>query len=148
MKKKNPTKPNLQQLIKEWDKKLKDSGFKDIENRKTGLLQHNGGDVIFDAFTFEDPVESHHLGYSSLTWKESQAEYYRLASSYVFEKQFKTDRHQRIWELHADGMSAQEIANTLKFQAYLFGGAFRMTWKKAHYAIHCMAIEFGLKCRK
>ena len=142
MKKKNPNSQNLKQLIKEWDEKLKSSGFKDIEDRKTGLLKHNGGDVTVANIGYslaayrsdKEPSFAVQRGYSSLAWKESQAEYYRIASQILHEAEFKTPRHRIIWQLHSEGVTQQEIAAILN-----------ITRRKVELCLKSMQIEFGLR---
>jgi len=130
-------KPNLKQLIKEWDEKLKQNGFSDIEDRETGLLKKWSGEVIWDANDYEGPAIKTDGRYSTLVWKESQAEYYRLAGMLLHDATFKSERHRAIWELHAEGLSDQQVADKLQ-----------LTYRKVRYAVECMQIQFGLKCRK
>ena len=141
--KKKSTK-TLAQLIKEWDLKLKETGFVDIENRKTNSLRGSGGDVYLGNKTIEmtasdkNQIEIHNggvgRGYTSLIWKESQAEYFRLASHCLYEKEFKNVLERIIWQLHSEGMTYQEISNELK-----------VTLDKARRTIERLAKEFGLK---
>lgn len=142
MKKKKPQ--NLTQLIKEWDKRLKQSGFDDIESRKTGALRGSGGDVYLGSKTIEvtasdrNQIEIKNEGvqrrYSSLAWKESQAEYYRLASQCLHERDFKSVIERIIWQLHAEGFAYDEISKELN-----------VTLDKVRRNIERLAKEFGLK---
>jgi hypothetical protein len=136
MKKKKQTTPALNQLIKEWDKKLKDSGFKDIENRATEDLKSWAGTTFLEINKDgEMKIEPHaNHGYTSLVWKESQEQYYRIAGQLLHEVQFKSERYRIIWQLHSEGFTYQEISNELN-----------LTIKKVRYAIEKMAIQFGLK---
>jgi hypothetical protein len=157
MKKKNkkPTqKKVLQRLNKIWDKRLAEIGFSDIEDRRTGLLKNWSGTISHDG-GLPNPEQPNSRGlisldllvqqteldrvsgsanYSSLVWKESQAEYYRLASQYLHEKEFKTIRARIIWQLHSEGLSQYKIAKELK-----------TTRREIRYAIEEMEKEFGLK---
>lgn len=137
MTKKKPNKSTLKQLIKEWDEKLKSEGFHDIEDRNTGLLKSWSGEVVWDPGEYETPPEKTDGRYSTLVWKESQAEYYRLAGILVHEGIFKSELYKHIWELHAEGISDYQIADKLQ-----------LTYRKVRYAVECMQIQFGLKCRK
>jgi len=135
MKKKKQNK-QLAQLIKEWDEKLKASGFKDIEDRKRDTLKSWAGTTYL---TFNKDQEKkiepqRDYGYSTLTWKQSQAEYFRLASQILHEATFKSEQHRIMWELHSEGYSGVEIAKQLN-----------LTYRVVRYAIERMAIEFGLK---
>jgi len=136
MKKKNQkqTARTLQQLVKDWDRRLKENGFRDIEDRKTGLLKKSGGDVYWEPGQFEHPSEPQDKGYTSITWKESQAEYYRLAGQALHEKDFKNVRMRLIWQLHAEGYSYREICETLN-----------LSHDKIRRAVERMAKEFCLK---
>jgi len=153
-KKRHANKKILQRLNKIWDRKLAEVGFSDIEDRRTGLLKnwsgtisHDGGlpnpeqpnsrglislDLLIQQAEMERPNGS--ANYSSLIWKESQAEYYRLASQFLHEKEFKTIRARIIWQLHAEGLSQYKIAKELK-----------TTRREIRYAIEEMEKEFGLK---
>ena len=128
---KKKLKQNLKQLIKDWDKKLKAAGFNDIEERDSDRLKSWAGSVSFS----EKKNKKNHFnyGYTSLTWKESQGEYYRVAGQILHETEFKNERHRRIWELHCEGLSGSEIAEKLK-----------LTKRQVKYAIWRMAKDFGL----
>lgn len=137
MKKKQLKKQNLQKLIKEWDRKLKESGFKDIEDRKTDMLKSWSGTVAFNWEVADKAKQFEYTqkyGYSSLTWKQSQEEYYRLAGQILHEAEFKSEQHRMIWEAHAEGLSQAEIAKKLKLSLMV-----------VRWAIQKMALEFGLK---
>ena len=125
---------NLKQLIKEWDKKLKSEGFQDIENRTTGHLSKTGGDRVWDPKDFDHRPPTYDGGYSSITWKESQAEYYRLAGQMHYEKDFKDVRMRLIWQLHSEGLSTSEICEALN-----------TSYDKVRRAVERMAKEFCLK---
>jgi hypothetical protein len=133
-KKQKQTAQTLQQLVKDWDRRLKETGFCDIEDRKTGLLKKSGGDVVWKPDMFERANQSQDKGYSSITWKESQAEYYRLAGQALYEKEFKNIRMRLIWQLHAEGHSYPEISEVLN-----------LTHDKVRRAVERMAKEFCLK---
>lgn len=140
-------KNNLKKLIEHWDRKLKESGFVDIEDRRTGLLKKCGGDANWDPDWFHDlstnfqewegktvdGIKLGSKGYSTYVWKQSQAEYYRLVSIYYHEKEFKSDREKRIWGLHAEGISHREIAKKLN-----------LTPRQVLYTINIVEKRFGL----
>lgn len=131
----------LKKLIREWDRKLKDSGFIDIEDRETGLIKNWSGQVSYgstyrDDDTFIDKVNKHnrHYGYGSLAYQESKAEYFRLAAQCLHDKEFKSVVHKEIWELHCEGLSFDKIGRKLN-----------LTTPQVRYAIENMAKEFSLK---
>lgn len=135
MKKKKLKHKNLQSLIKEWDKKLKDSGFKDIEDRKRDTLKSWAGTsyLVFNKDQEKKIEPQRDYGYSTLTWKESQAEYFRIAGHILYEAEFESEQHRLIWQAHAEGLSQVEIAKKLK-----------LTVMVVRWAIQKMAREFGL----
>lgn len=129
--KKKKLKQSLKQLIKDWDERLKAAGFNDIEDRETDRLKSWAGNI---SFSEKANKQSHfNYGYTSLTWKESQGEYYRIASQILHEAEFKNERQRTIWELHCEGLSGSEIAKKLK-----------LTKRQVKYAIARMAKDFGL----
>lgn len=90
-------------LQAEWDKKLKESGFNDIEQRY--------GDVYYlkqyDAHYFQSR-------YSPDRFTANET-YYRDARHRMWTFQFR-DKHDKIvWWLHANGLSNSEIGKILKF---------------------------------
>ena len=109
-----------------------------------GYLEYKPFDDILVAGSFdaleinkdgEMKIEPHaNHGYTSLVWKESQEQYYRIAGQLLHEVQFKSERYRIIWQLHSEGFTYQEISNELN-----------LTIKKVRYAIEKMAIQFGLK---
>jgi len=128
---KENSKIQLKKLIKEWDRKLKDSGFVDIENRKTGMLITWAGSISCDD---KHAMQKANYGYTSLVWKESQAEYYRIASQCLHDRDFRNELEREIWELHVDGHSYKEISKKIN-----------VTLDKARRTIERLAKEFGLK---
>ena len=133
-KKHNQRAQTLNTLIKLWDRKLKNHGFNDIENRRTGQLKKSGGDVLWDPFLYEQPLQENKMGYTSGVWKDSQAEYYRLAGQALHEKEFKNVRERIIWQLHSEGLSHSEICE-----------AINTTLNKVRRSVERMAREFCLK---
>jgi len=135
-------------LIAEWDKKLRDSGFVDIEDRKTGLLKKCGGDQIVVPEGFEKlgccwteieiktSMADHQFnnkGYSSFVWKQSQAEYYRIAAIMFHDGEFKNLREKEIWGFHSEGVSTREIAKKMG-----------LTQRQVFYTIQTIEKRFGL----
>lgn len=93
---------DYRKLQAEWDRKLKKSGFEDIEQRNgefKNRVTSNGSPSRLDPATFE-------------AWQT----YYRLAGQFLHEHQFDSPIERQIWELHADGLSAHKIAVILKKQ--------------------------------
>ncbi len=95
----------LKKLQEKWDKKLKDSGFEDIENRSTGKL-HDWS----TRWTRRD---------NELTI-EARREYYRAAGQFLYEHKFSNETEKRIWSLHSEGRSVRDIVAALKKEKLWF----------------------------
>lgn len=89
-------------LKSEWDKKLKDSGFKDIEHP----------DGRLELWTTE--FFRNRLNKFGAAFQESKQEYYRLAGQFLYDHPFADDLERSIWELHSEGLSIRDITKALK----------------------------------
>jgi len=94
--------PEFQALRREWAAKLKESGFRDIEQVVDAkgtpgrlLLGPSPGDLL---------RRKESVGESE--------EYYRRARAHTWTMPRGPERH--IWELHSDGLSAARIERALK----------------------------------
>jgi hypothetical protein len=97
-------KKNLKQLTRKWYKKLKDSGFDDIEEpSKSGYPTLK--------FWGSDALRQRNSGQLRM---ESVQRYYELAGQFFWDANFDTSAEKRIWKMHADGVSGYEIASKLK----------------------------------
>lgn len=97
-------KARLLSLLREWDKRLRQSGFRDVESRdkKTGELRL----TAWDSYYFK-------IRNSPDIFEIKQEYYYRAGqflNSYKFISQ--TDKH--IWEMHSQGIGLRQIAKSLK----------------------------------
>lgn len=93
-------------LKKKWDKKLKSSGFEDIE-------QDDGNLKLWSSHFFKVRFNETLFG--------AKEEYYRLAGQFLHEKVFKDHKTKLIWQLHSEGISIRDIVIALKkrgFKAY------------------------------
>lgn len=104
--------PGFKALQKEWSKKLKDAGFKDIE-QTNGELKKTGTERRFERSA---PIE-----------REAKATYYELVSQKLSELQAVTNPGRadfffqtefthldlQILQLHADGLSQAAIGRKL-----------------------------------
>ena len=79
-----------------WYDKLKESGFKDIEQDEERLTQWHTG-----YFYSRHP--------SSLRFR-SRETYYQIGSQFLETHIFETDYQKKIWELHIAGLSIRQIA--------------------------------------
>ena len=83
-------------LQKEWYKKLKDSGFDDIEDTKHPNM----------------PLKAwHSFGRFNVSTMDREASetYYSLARDLLNTHKFKSKLHKIIWEHHCDGQSNRHI---------------------------------------
>lgn len=80
-------------LNKRWKKKLKASGFKEIELGDDELVRY-----------------SYHL---TQAYREGTADYYLKASEFLLTHTFKNKTDRLIWSLHADGRSCRQISSEL-----------------------------------
>lgn len=104
---------NLKTLTKTWYKKLKDSGFNDIE-QENGLLKDYSNRFYRSQFK-EDSGDSLENKIQSKTLiNEAKEEYYRLAGQFLHEHNFNSlvDRH--IWKSHSEGLSSRAISKNLR----------------------------------
>lgn len=97
---KQPRKPKTEfdKLQEEWYRKLRESGFNDIESDEFNLK------IWSDRFIQQhaDPV----------LW-QAKEEYYRLAERFLNEHKFESNLDKVIWEYHANALSARSIAALL-----------------------------------
>lgn len=89
---------SLKELQLEWDKKLKDSGFNDIEDSK-GRLK-----------TWSTYFQQPNVTVEGVL---ANQEYYNLAGKFLHDFHFDKEIHKVIWEYHANGMSIRDIVRTL-----------------------------------
>lgn len=86
-----------------WYNKLKEEGFQDIEDTKTGMLKE------------WDSIQYFRHSLTPLKY-ESTLHYYALAKEMLSFYDFKNELHKKIWEHHSDGLSERKIA--LKIRKY------------------------------
>lgn len=119
-------KPEFEKLQAEWDKKLKDSGFEDAEQRDGNLK-------LWSTMLFR----VHHND----TLYRAKEEYYRLAGHFLHDHKFTSTTEHAVWELHAKGMSMRDIVATLKPLGYKV-----YKWK-VQQIIRRLSEEMGRACR-
>lgn len=84
-------------LKDKWYGRLKEKGFTDIERDEEYL---------------QSPSTRFSRG-ENLDYDKSKEEYYRLAGHFLHDHRFVNDTERRVWELHSNGMSADEIAKRM-----------------------------------
>ncbi len=88
----------FKKLQKTWYKKLKDTGFNDLET-ESGLSKQNVGTYFYNVY-HPDRFEF-------------QAEYYRRVGYFLHTHKFKNTFERRIWELYAEGVTIRETVRIL-----------------------------------
>lgn len=84
----------FKKLNRQWRKKLKASGFKDIELSDDELVRY-----------------SFHL---TEAYRSGTFDYYLKCAEFLLTHKFKTQFEKKIWELHTDGLSIRRIVEALK----------------------------------
>ncbi len=95
-------KPSLKSLQKTWYKKLKDSGFKDIEY-KAGIVEYTNG--------LERGAPN--LANMHPTQYQIIEHYYSMARSFLIDHEFSNEVEKTIWEYYSEGLSVRDISTTL-----------------------------------
>ena len=94
---------NFKKLQQDWYKKLKDSGFEDIE-RPNGLLK-----------MWSSEYERFISIYDRTTWI-AKAQYFQLAENFFHDYKFETEKDKLIWGWHKENISIRNIVKKLKLQ--------------------------------
>lgn len=97
--------PNLASIKKEWYKKLKDSGFEDIET--------DDGKLIRWSSSYLKQVSKE----GRETQQHAKESYYRLAGQFYHSYLFETRQEKLVWELHSSGKSMRDIAKVIKMSS-------------------------------
>lgn len=95
--------PDFATLQAKWKVKLKDSGFKDIEQDADNLKR-------WDSHYFR----THY----AIPAFEAKQEYYRMAGQFLHDKQFSCILDRFIWQQHSDGVSIANIVKAAKQLKY------------------------------
>lgn len=93
-----------------WYKKLKDEGFEDIEQDETHLKVWTSSSFYRRVKTDGSYIDDDK---NRLFW-DTKAEYYRRAGQFLYEYSFECEYDRKVWELHSEGLSCQEISKFLK----------------------------------
>ncbi len=93
-----PKKTKFQFLQEKWYAKLAKSGFEDIEKDERYLKKYSN---------------QVHIHSNQTSW-EAKAAYFQMASNFLEDYKFASNLDRTIWEYHANGLSLNEIAATLK----------------------------------
>lgn len=128
---KKQRKESYEALKKVWYAKLLTVGFDDIE-QANGALKGDDNSQLEPTYD-RSPISTRKV-YSSLVWKQSQAEYYRRAGHYLHDGDFLEPQHKQLWSLHCDGLTYPEIAKKLN-----------ITWLQVRHRIYQIRNKAGLK---
>lgn len=93
----------------EWYKKLKESGFDDVEQDEDNLKEWTSSKLYRGQ---NNGASFEHIQVT----RSSREEYYRLAGYFLYDHEFKTPLEKEIWTYHSDGKSLREIASILREQ--------------------------------
>lgn len=96
------TTKKFKRLKAEWDKKLLETGFDDIENEDGSLKASTDSRTIANA----------------LKEKEEREAYYIIATQFLHSHQFKNDTEKKIWAEHCEGTGIRNIAKLVKLTNY------------------------------
>ena len=98
--------PSLEELRKIWYKKLKRSGFEDIEI--------NDYDIKNPGYKYShmDRRGQFTMDQARIYWA-AKHEYYYLANQFLHQYAFTSIRERNIWEYHSNGVSIREIVTIL-----------------------------------
>jgi hypothetical protein len=83
-------------LQREWDRKLAESGFDDIEGRASGMLR---------GISVQEPERA-----PSATELDATAEYHGRCAEFAHARQWGCQLERRIWEMHVDGHGTRAMA--------------------------------------
>jgi len=105
-------KEDYETLRKKWYKKLKDSGFNDIES-------YEYPDGYLNARNFNNVADY-----------ENKVEYFRFASQFLHEYKFCNPHDEKIWKMHSEGSRYREIAKAMNLHVSQTFYAIRKIKKK------------------
>lgn len=91
-------KTSFEELQALWYKKLKKSGFDDIEQAGGTANRTTTRSINFLDPELRDTIES----------------YYRMCHHFLNEYKFTTALEKAIWQYHSDGLSIRDVADTLR----------------------------------
>jgi hypothetical protein len=106
----------LKQLTKIWYKKLKDEGFKDIEQDELYLKRWSNEFVRPDANVKNR--SDYNVRPTTVRNKKNEfqdkQDYYYYATQFLNEYPFANNKERIIWEYHVNGISMRAISKLLK----------------------------------
>lgn len=110
-------------LRDEWYKKLKDTGFSDIEQNDDNPGKVGGNLKHWDSTVFSKG------NHSAPGVFADRQRYFELAGHFLHEHKFTESSEKRVWELHSQGLSIREIARAIKKKSLAKDSVFRIIKK-------------------
>ena len=107
-----PQTKQFKNLRDRWYKKLKDSGFEDIEQDEDRLKEYSTTRFTSGKNNKLPPDQIK-------TLNDSKEEYYRVAGHFLHEHEFNNEVDRFIWQKHAEGHSYRDITKMLVAAFYL-----------------------------
>lgn len=86
-------------LVTEWDQRLKESGFQDIEDRDSPREMLKSWHSTLFIHRYDKERFS------------ARQQYFELATQFLNAHEFNSDLEREVWFLHSEGKSLREIAN-------------------------------------
>lgn len=112
----NPNSKQFKTLQDKWYKKLKDSGFEDIEQDET-YLKRSSTNFLSSNFNYD----TSHTVQDIVNKIELKTEYFRRARHFLNDHKFKNKTQKYIWAEHSEGVSHRTITEALKARGHNIG---------------------------
>jgi hypothetical protein len=100
--------PGFKELLEEWDKRLKESGFEDIEQRVGNdlVLKHSGSDYRIKQMNNDQTV------------RDAIVKYYDIIGQKIVETTFTNEMEKKILTMYFEGKTQVEIKEQLKIEGH------------------------------
>lgn len=89
-------KKELSRLKAIWYQKLKSKGFTDLEDKNGNLKSYHSSRFLYQ---------------NQFPTFQAKQRYYQLAGQMLYRHKFESIRDRRIWDLHSQGWTQEEIAD-------------------------------------
>lgn len=122
-------KQTFSQLKDLWYKKLKDSGFDDIESDEDHLKRY-----MQTMFNQKRVVEQHG------GW-QIKAAYYQMAENFLHNHAFESEIDRAIWEYHTNAIAIRDIVITLN-DTKLLKTSRQTVWRTINRLEHLMKLRY------
>jgi hypothetical protein len=116
-------------LQEKWYRKLRESGWVDIE--KNNFLINYHSMKLSRECTYNSRANRGEVSRATRAYQESRRQYYRIAAQFLYSHKFQHPLHKRIWQLHVNGVSQRDIAKIIP----------ELTLKKSRFIAECLRDE-------